>query len=64
MSISLSPFAPEKLVSPDGFGRPSPHQTAHSPYILSQAESAGIVDNYVEDIYIMALSAFLSCFNP
>ena len=35
---SLSPFAPEKMVSRDGFGRPAPRQPAHSPYILSQAE--------------------------
>ena len=27
--ISLSPFAPENLVSRDGFGSPVPHQPAH-----------------------------------
>ena len=32
MNISLSPFAPENLVSLDGFGRPVPRQPAHSPY--------------------------------
>ena len=29
---SLSPHAPENLVSRDGFGRPVPRQPAHSPY--------------------------------
>ena len=32
MDISLSPFAPENLVSRDGFGRPLPCQPAHPPY--------------------------------
>ena len=31
MTISLSPFAPENLVSRDGFGSPVPCQFAHSP---------------------------------
>ena len=31
MNISLSPFAPENLVSPDGFGSPVSRQPAHSP---------------------------------
>ena len=35
MSISLSPFAPENLVSRDGFGRPAPLQSAH---LYTQAE--------------------------
>ena len=30
--ISLSTFAPENLVSRDGFGSPVPRQPAHSPY--------------------------------
>ena len=29
MNIYLYPFAPEKLVSRDGFGRPVPRQPAH-----------------------------------
>ena len=28
----MSPFAPENLVSRDGFGRPVLRQLAHSPY--------------------------------
>ena len=36
MNISLSPFAPENLVSRDGFGSPVPLQPAH---LHSQAES-------------------------
>ena len=34
MDISLSPFAPENLVSRDGFGRPVPRQPAHSPHSI------------------------------
>ena len=30
MNISLFPFAPENLISLDGFGRPVPRQPAHS----------------------------------
>ena len=36
MSISLSAFAPENLVSRDGFGSPAPRQPAH---LHTQAES-------------------------
>ena len=36
MSISLSAFAPESLVSRDGFGSPVPRQPAH---LHAQAES-------------------------
>ena len=32
MDISLSTFAPEKLVSGDGFGRPIPRQPPYSTY--------------------------------
>ena len=35
MNISLSPFAPENLVSRDGFGRPVPRQRAHSLLVWS-----------------------------
>ena len=35
MNISLSPFAPEKLVSRDGSGRPVPRQPAHSSSLTS-----------------------------
>ena len=37
MNISLSAFAPENLVSRDGFGRPVPRQPAH---LHTQAESS------------------------
>ena len=36
--FSLSPFAPENLVSRDGFGSPVPHQPTH---LHTQAESGG-----------------------
>ena len=42
MNISLSPFAPENLVSRDGFGSPVPRQPAH---LHTQAES----DAYLRD---------------
>ena len=32
MNISLSPLAPENLVSQDGFGRPVPRQPDYSPH--------------------------------
>ena len=32
MNFSLSPFAPENLVSRDGFGRPVPRRPAYSPH--------------------------------
>ena len=32
MIASLPPFAPENLVSRDGFGLPVPREPAHSPY--------------------------------
>ena len=42
MNISLSPFAPEKLVSRDGFGSPIPRQPAH---LHTQAESGAYLWN-------------------
>ena len=42
MSYSLSPFAPDKLVSRDGFGSPVPRQSAH---LHAQAESGA----YLQD---------------
>ena len=35
MNISLSPFAPENLVSRDGFGSPVLRRPTHSPYAYS-----------------------------
>ena len=32
MDISLSPLAPENLVSRDGFSRPVPHHPVYSPH--------------------------------
>ena len=49
MTISPSPFAPEKLVSRDGFSHPVPRQPVHSPY-CTQAESGALVDMYDTDI--------------
>ena len=40
-NISLSPFAPEKLVSRDGFGSPVPRQPVH---LHTQAESGAYID--------------------
>ena len=40
ITLSLSPFAPENLVSRDGFGSPVPRQPAH---LHTQAESGAYV---------------------
>ena len=43
MNISLSPFAPENLVSRDEFGRPVPRQPAH---LHTQAVSGAYPGDY------------------
>ena len=43
MNISLSAFAPEKLVSRDGFGSPAPRQPA---YLHTQAESGAYLRDF------------------
>ena len=43
MNISLSAFAPENLVSRDGFGSPAPRQPAH---LYTRAESDWLVLTY------------------
>ena len=49
INIPLSPFAPENLVSRDGFGSPVPRQPAHlDEYVqYSQAHSAARAENEV-----------------
>ena len=47
MNISLSAFAPENLVSRDGFGSPVPRQPAH---LRTQAESGRIIQKIVNYI--------------
>ena len=42
-NFSLSPFAPENLVSRDGFGRSVPRQPAH---LHTQAESGAPMDRF------------------
>ena len=42
MFFSLSPFAPESLVSRDGFGSPAPRQPAH----LHNTQAESVVLNY------------------
>ena len=60
MNFSLSPFAPENLISRDGFGSPVPRQPA---YLHTQAESGSYLrvssytlrfhrDNYVVVVYL------------
>ena len=44
MNISLPAFAPENLVSRDGFGSPVPRQPAH---LHAQAELAAVVNLFV-----------------
>ena len=43
INISLSPFAPDNLVSRDGFGSPVPRQPAH---LHTQAESGAYLRNF------------------
>ena len=50
MSISLSPFAPENLVSRDGFGSPFPRQPAH---LHTQAESGAIPPEFRGDVHFL-----------
>ena len=45
MDISLSPFAPENLVTRDGFGSPVPCQPTHL-HIFMQAESGAILTGF------------------
>ena len=53
MNISLSPFAPENLVSRDGFGSPAPRQPAH---LHTQAES----NAYLRDSSRLCMSKLFS----
>ena len=46
-NISLSPFAPENLVSRDGFGSPVPRRLAH---LHTQAESGACLRDWVDVI--------------
>ena len=47
MNIFLSPFAPENLISRDGFGSPVPRQPAH---LYTHAEYGGDVSKYVKNL--------------
>ena len=57
MNISLSPFAPENLVSRDGLGSPVPRQPAH---LHTQAES----DAYLRDSSRVPRRRPYICFKP
>ena len=57
INISLSTFAPENLVSRDGFSRPVPHQPAH---LHTQAES-GI---YLQGFLPSSAAASFCLFKP
>ena len=59
MNYSLSPFAPENLVSRDGFGSPVPRQPA---YLHTQAESdpCGIPPELRGGVH--ALSVHIMCY--
>ena len=61
MNISLSAFAPENLVSRDGFGSPVPRQPAH---LHTQAESAvltfGIPPEFRGGVHLFILNRHTS----
>ena len=58
MNISLSTFAPENLVSQDGFGSPVPRQPAH--LLLSQTEPGA----YLRDSSRVPRRRPFICFKP
>ena len=58
MNFSLSPFAPEKLMSRDGFGRPVPHQPSYSPH------SGGICCLLTELLPLSAAAAIYLYLHP
>ena len=57
MNITLSPFAPENLISRDGFGSSVPRQPAH---LHTQAES----DTYLRDLSRVPRQRSLLFFKP
>ena len=63
MNISLSPFAPENLVSRDGFGSPVPRQPA---YLHTQAESGayGIPPDFRGGVYLFILTVIRHRVSP
>ena len=60
MNICLSAFAPENLVSRDGFGSPVPRQPAH---LHTQAELAAVVNLFVLNLVCFVGRAALT-FSP
>ena len=64
MTISLSPFAPENLVSQDGFGSPVPRQPAH---LHTQAEmdlTYGIPPDFCGGVHSLILTAIRHRVSP
>ena len=64
MNSSLSPFAPENLVSRDGFGSPVPSQPAH---LHTQAESGatyGIPPEFHGATHLFILTAIRHRVSP
>ena len=58
--ISLSPFAPENLVSRDVFGLPVPRQPAHSPHSFMLYEVAYSQDPSATAMYTVNCHRFSS----
>ena len=52
MDISLSPFAPENLVSRHGFGSPVPRQPAHSILRLNLVLTYGITPEFHGGVHL------------
>ena len=56
MNISPSPFAPENLVSRDGFGGPVPHPPAH---LHTQAESGAYLQFGIPPVFRDGVHSFI-----
>ena len=55
--FSLSPFAPENLVSRDRFGRPVPHQPTYSPHSrLNLVLTHGIPHDFRGGVHLFILT--------
>ena len=64
MDISLSPFAPENLVSQEWFDGPVPRPPAHSILRLNLALTRGIPPDFRDGVHLFFLAAIRHRVNP